>query len=239
MDETARRVALAEEMTQNYRREFREHLAASACYGSVAHGLADAHSDLEMIILTDDAIDAVNVHMVYHGIPVECDIVPTARFFRAAQRVSVEWGIEADAYRHHLPIWDPGNQFEAIRAASLATPHEQFEEALKVSWWSAREWAAKIQAMAKVGNDPGCQFAAWQYLYLAALRIALAQQDPYRSLRSLWQEASTRGFGVEAMLEGLTRGDISRLPQLVEIVQQRTGSWGQPPDEEIPFICPK
>lgn len=60
----------------------------------------------------------------------------------------------------------------------------------------------------------------WQYLYQVALRIALVQQEPYVSLRTLWQEASARGFGVADMLGLLAGGDIAHLP-------------------EIPFIRPK
>ena len=73
MDDTRRRMNLAEEIVGSYGRQMGEHLVAAACYGSVAHGQADAHSDLELIVLTDASIEAVNVHMVQHGIQVECE----------------------------------------------------------------------------------------------------------------------------------------------------------------------
>lgn len=75
MDETRRRINLAEEMVWAYRRELGKHVVAAACYGSVAHGRADAHSDLELLVLTDTAIEAVNVHTVRNGIPVACDVL--------------------------------------------------------------------------------------------------------------------------------------------------------------------
>ena len=87
MDDTRRRMNLAEEIVGSYGRQMGEHLVAAACYGSVAHGQADAHSDLELIVLTDASIEAVNVHMVQHGIQVECDVLPTERLLRAAQIV--------------------------------------------------------------------------------------------------------------------------------------------------------
>ncbi|MHB1610263.1 MAG: hypothetical protein ACYCT0_01070 [Sulfobacillus sp.] len=239
MDETRRRIDLAQELVLAYRREMGEHVVAAACYGSVAHGRADAHSDLELIVLTDTAIEAVNVHMVRQGIQVECDVLPTERLRHAAQVVTIEWGVQADCYRYHWVIWDPTEQFAAVRETAMATPCERFEDALQQSWWSAREWAGKVVAAVETGNHPGAQFTAWQYLYLVALRVALAQQEPYGSLRTLWQEASARGFGIADMLGMLERGDIARLPEMIRSVQQDTGSWGEPVDPEEPFIRAK
>lgn len=239
MDETIRRLNLAEEMIWAYRRDLGEHMMAAACYGSVAHGRADRHSDLELIVLTDPVIDAVNVHTVRNGVQVECDVLPTERLQRAAQVVTIEWGVEADCYRHHRIIWDPTEQFAAVRESALATPHERFEDALQQSWWSVREWATKVAAMVESGNPAGAQFTAWQYLYQVALRIALVQQEPYVSLRTLWQEASARGFGVADMLGVLAGGDIAHLPDMVRAVQQHTGSWGEPADAAEPFIRAK
>jgi len=70
-----------------------------------------------------------------------------------------------------------------------------------------------VVAAVETGNHPGAQFTAWQYLYLVALRVALAQQEPYGSLRTLWQEASARGLGIADMVGMLERGDIARLPE--------------------------
>ena len=93
MDETGRRIHLAEAMVREYQREMGHHLMAAACYGSAAHGRADAHSDLEIIVLTDASIEAVNVHTVQYGIQVECDVLPTERLLRAAQIVTIDWGV--------------------------------------------------------------------------------------------------------------------------------------------------
>lgn len=117
MDETGRRLRLAEEIVREYRQEMGDHLVAAACYGSLAHEKADAHSDLEFIALTDNSIDPVNIHTISHPIQVECDVLPTERLLRAAQIVTPEWGIEADSYRYHRLIWDPSHQFAAVRAA--------------------------------------------------------------------------------------------------------------------------
>ena len=239
MDETRRRINLADEMVWEYRRELGEHVVAAACYGSVAHGRADVHSDLELLVLTDIAIEAVNVHTMRNGIQVECDVLPTERLRHAAQVVTIEWGIEADCYRHHWVLWDPTEQFATIREAALATPRERFDAVLQQTWWAAREWASKVVAMVETGNRAGAQFTAWQYLYLVAMRVALAHQEPYESLRTLWQEASARGFGVADMVGVLAGGNIAHLPEVVRAVQQHTGSWGEPADAAEPFIRPK
>ncbi len=93
--------------------------------------------------------------------------------------------------------------------------------------------------MVDQGNRPGAQFAAWQYLYLAAMRVALVQKEPYPSLRTLWQDAGSRGFCIDEMLSCLTKGDIRQLPKAVDTVQYCTGSWGKPDDVKEPFIRPK
>lgn len=113
MDETWRRIQLAEAMVCDYRREMGEHVVGAACYGSVAHERADAHSDLELIVLTDTSVEAVNVDTVQQGIQVECDVVPTNRLLRAAKIVTIDWGIEADRYRYQWPL--AIGQFAAVR----------------------------------------------------------------------------------------------------------------------------
>lgn len=153
--------------------------------------------------------------------------------------MTIEWGVEADCYRHHWVLWDPTEQFARVREAALETPRERYEDVLQQSWWSAREWASKVVAMVDARNRPGSQFGAWQYLYVAALRIALAQQEPYVSFRTLWQELSARGFGVAEMLDVLATGDITHLPGVVRAVHEHTGAWGEPADPEKPFIRPK
>ncbi len=239
MDETRRRMDLAKEMALAYRRDMGDHMVAAACYGSVAHGRADAHSDLELIVLTDLFVEPINVHTVRQGIQVECDVLPIERLRHRAQVVTIEWGVEADCYRYPRIIWDPTEQFAAVRDISLATPRKRFDDALQQSWWSAREWANKVVAMVESDNLPGAQFTAWQYLYLVAMRVALVQQEPYESLRTMWQDASARGFGVADVLGVLVRTDIAHLPEVIRVVQKDTGSWGEPSDPKELFVCPK
>jgi predicted nucleotidyltransferase len=239
MDETQRRINLAWKVVREYRHQLGEHVVAAACYGSVAHGRADAHSDLELLVLTDMTVEPVNVHTVRDGVAIECDVIPTARLRQAAQLVTLDWGVEADGYRHHYILWDPRDEFVAVREASLQTPAERFDEVLQHSWWSAREWASKVIAMVETANNPGAQYTAWQYLYVASMRVALRQQEPYVSLRTLWQEASARGFGVADMVSVLTGGEISLLPEVLHTVQQHTGVWGAPSNPTAPFVRPK
>ncbi len=236
MDETKRRIDLAEEIVWEYRRNLGEHMVAAACYGSVAHGRADLYSDLELLVLTDTGVEAVNVHTMRNQIQVECDVLPVERLRHAAQIVTVEWGVEADCYRHHWILWDPTKQFTTVRETALAKPGERFEDALSESWWSVREWANKVVAMIGAGNAAGAEFSAWQYLYQVALRIALVQEEPYGSLRTLWQEASARGFGATEMLDVLATGDIIHLPDVMRAVHEQTGAWGEPADPGKPFI---
>jgi predicted nucleotidyltransferase len=47
------RIEIARRIVERKRQELGEHLIAAACYGSVAHNAALPHSDVEIVIVTD------------------------------------------------------------------------------------------------------------------------------------------------------------------------------------------
>ncbi len=238
-DESARRVALAERIGEHRRRALGHHVLAVACYGSVAHGRTDAASDLEMIVLTDDGVPAIDEHFIEDGVQVECDLLPFERLLAAAVRVADDWGAEADCYRSTRAVWDPDARFAAVRAAHLATPNAHFAVALERSWWAARELREKVRSQAGAGDGPGVRFAAWQYAYRAAMRIALHDRAPYESSRTLWAEAAARGYGMPGALAALVRGEPRDLEAAVARLHNKVGAWGAPERPGVPYGIPK
>lgn len=238
-NEQERRIRLAHRVAEDQRAILGAHALAAACYGSVAHGRADAHSDLELLILTDDGVPPVDIHVVEDDVQVECDVLSLARLLNAARRVTPEWGFEADCYRCHLVLWDPHHHFDAVRTASLQIPAASFAEALEQSWWSHRELAEKVRAACEAGDPPSVHHAAWQYLVSAAARIALHERRPYESLRALWVDVTRRGYGTREMVVALTSGPLDAVLGTLALVEAATGAWGAPVDPSIPFRRPR
>jgi elongation factor P hydroxylase len=46
----------------------------------------------------------------------------------------------------------------------------------------------------------------WRYAHAAAMRIALLEQVPYESGRTLWADAVSRGYHMGALVANLTAG---------------------------------
>ena len=237
--EQERRIRLAHRVAEDQRAILDCHALAAACYGSVAHGRADVHSDLELLILTDDGVPPVDIHVLEYNVQVECDVLSVARLLNAARRVTPEWGFEADCYRYHLVLWDPHHHFDAVRTASLQIPAASFAEALEQSWWSHRELAETVRAACKAGDPPGIHHAAWQYLVSTAARIALHERRPYESLRALWADVTRRGYGTREMVVALTSGPLDAVLGTLALVEVATGAWGAPVDPSMPFRRPR
>jgi predicted nucleotidyltransferase len=234
----ARRVTLAAQIVEREQTVLGRHFLAAACYGSVAHGKAGEDSDLELIILTDDSVPAEDHHFREQGLLVESDRLPASRFHQAAGRVTEDWGIEADSYRHHLVIEDPRGLFAEASRIALTIPPERFWDMLARTWWDAEEGFAKVRAMVRRGDRPGLLFTGWQFLWRAAMRVALHDQRPYESLRTLWGDVAARGYGFLEVLAGIRGGDAG-WPDRLTAVKTATGSWGRPQHPADRFIIPK
>lgn len=226
------RIEIARRIVERKKQELGEHLVAAACYGSVAHHASMQHSDVEMIILTDDTIEAREDQFFDNGIMVECDMLPAARILLAARRVTSRWGIEADQYRHHLVLWDPDRFFPRLWAAASDLPAEDFERALKTSWWWAYEARMKALNAQLLDDRPRLYADGWGFAQATAMRIALYEQRPYESGRTLWQDVTARGYGMRELIGSLTTGDFQQIPRGIDAVWEQTNTWGAPEEQE-------
>jgi hypothetical protein len=226
------RLEIARRIVERKKQELGEHLVAAACYGSVAHHASMEYSDIELIILTDDAIEAREDMFFDDGIMVECDILPAARMLKAAQLVRASWGIEADQYLYHLVLWDPDQFFPRLWATARNLPAEDFERALKTSWW--REYEIRTKALnAQVLADRTRLCAhGWDFAKAAAMHIALYERKPYESGRTLWQDVTARGYGMKELVDALTTGNIQQIPSAIDNVWKQTKTWGAPEGQE-------
>lgn len=138
-DAQSERWDLAQSLFQQFNRQNRLFMAM-AVYGSVAHGQARQHSDLELVMLTaDTGNEAKEERFIVGDVAVECDGVPKSRVIRAASEISVEWGVEADQYRHHRVIWDPEELFHQVHIAAHHLLDADFQRAQQQNWWIIHE----------------------------------------------------------------------------------------------------
>jgi len=225
------RLAIARTVIARKRGELGEHLLAAAVYGSVAHHAAQAHSDVELVLLTDDATPALEEMFFEQGVMVECDRLPFARMLAAAPRVTMEWGVEADQYRHHLVVWDTDTLFPQVWVAANAIPGDAWAPALALSWWRAYELRGKIRNAALQGDDAQARYWGWRFAYAAALRIALHERRPYESGRTLWGDVIARGYAMRELTQALGEnlpGALAAIVAATDTVWARTGAWEQP-----------
>jgi kanamycin nucleotidyltransferase len=227
-DETERRVALARVVAERKRAEMGEHLLAVACYGSVAHGAAGPHSDIELLLLTDDTVELTYEPCFVDGVQCQCDILPASRMLRAAPRVTEKWGIEADQHRCHLDLWDPDGYFARVRAAASDLRDDDFEAALRSGWWAAYEIRNKARNGLLANDAPRAIFHGWEFAYACAMRIALRERRPYESDRTIWADVSRRGYDMPALIAALSGGDAQALWRAMDAAWEQVGGWGAP-----------
>jgi kanamycin nucleotidyltransferase len=105
-------------------------MLAGAVIGSVAHGAAAEHSDVELVVVTGATVEERDEYFFDEGVMVECAVVQTERLLTSARSVPWNWGFKADAYRHQKAIWDPDGFFVQLRQAAESIPYDDFERAL-------------------------------------------------------------------------------------------------------------
>lgn len=208
---TAVRLALADRVAAEARERLGPACLAVAAYGSVAHGAARQHSDLELVVLTSDGVAAQEIQSVRGGILVELDILAASRMLEAAGRVTAMWGLEADQYRVFSPLHDPDQWFPRVRARSESVPPQAFAQPLEDNQLRLLEVCGKFFNAAEEGDAATMRDVGWRYAHAAALRVALLQMRPYDSGRTLWRDARTRGFELAGLLDALTEEPTGHL----------------------------
>ncbi|HZU13315.1 MAG TPA: kanamycin nucleotidyltransferase C-terminal domain-containing protein [Chloroflexota bacterium] len=223
------RVTVAQRIVEECRQELGSRLLAAACYGSVAHHAAGPHSDVEIVLVTDDTVPYRDEYFFQDGILVECTTLSAMRMLEAASRIPPDWGIKYDQYRHHLALYDSVAFFPRLHAVADARPNVPFSTALQESWFTAYEMRGKVLNAVAAGDTSTALSAGWSFAFWAAMRIALHERVPYESTRTLWKEVAARGYGMRDLIEALTAGKVADVPRTVEAVWHAMDRWDMPP----------
>jgi len=208
---------------------------AAAVYGSVAHGAARRHSDLEMVVLTTEGVPAEERYFVRAGILVELHRLPASRMVAAAARVGPLWGVEADQYRHHWVLWDADEIFARVRAQALTPPDEAFQQALEAGRYRLRELWGKWLNAEEALDVATMRDVAWQFAHGAAMRLALHERRPYCSGRTLWHEAGQRSEAMARLVAAIVAGVEDGMRRAMEVVMEEDHerSDGEPPSFDL------
>lgn len=216
------------EIVAHARGELGPALRAGAIYGSVAHDAADLHSDVEIVLVTDDSLERVEEHFFARGVMVEVTRLPASRMLAAARKVPWSWGIEADEHRHHLVLYDADGFFPQLWQIVRALPDEAFAAALRESWWYAYEWCGKLRNALRAGDVARINYEGWCFAYVAAMRIALKERAPYESLRTIWADVRRQGYGMPVLLDALAVGEPEGIAAAVDAVWEHMRDWEAP-----------
>lgn len=227
-DPNAIRMEIARALVERKCSELGSHLRAAAVYGSVAHGAAGPHSDVEVALVTDETVPYGENWYFDRGIMVEYTCVAAERWLAAAHRVTDAWGVEADQNRHHVVLWDPDGFFPRLQERALHIPDEAFAPALRQDWWRAYEVRGKFCNAVVDGDQALIRYTAWQFAYVTALRIALYERRPYESGRTIWTDVAARGYGMSELLAALAANDVPCIAAAMHGVWERTREWGAP-----------
>jgi kanamycin nucleotidyltransferase len=209
-------------------------MLAAAVIGSVAHGAAAEHSDVELVVVTDPAVAERDEYFFDEGVMVECALVQAERLLASARSVPWNWGIKADAYRHQIPLFDPKRFFERVRRASESIVDEEFELALEQSWWILFEERGKLRNAIAQEDTPRAVYLGWELAYGAAMRIALRERRPYESVRTLWRDAASRGYGMRELVDALVQGSLPEITRRIDDLWGTIGAWDVPPGAPSP-----
>jgi hypothetical protein len=91
------------------------------------------------------------------------------------------------------------------------------------NWWVVYEERQKLRNAVAANDVPRALYLCWEFAYSAAMRIALEERKPYESGRTLWRDAASRRYGMEQLIEALSR----RHGALAEITPAVDGVWDQ------------
>src|SRR5579859_1259375 len=225
---STRRLEIAQHIIERKRAELAPHMLAGACYGSVAHNAASAYSDIEIVIITDESLELLDEYFFEQGMMVECTRLPASRMLTASQRVTENWGIQADQYRCHSVLWDPDDFFPRLWATAADLPQEAFDSALKSNWWPTYEIRAKLGNAVLAHHEPNIRYLGWEFAYRAAMHIALHERRPYESGRTLWSDVRSRGYNMSHLVDVVTNGSLQDILPATNAVWAEIQTWGAP-----------
>jgi kanamycin nucleotidyltransferase len=222
------RLALARDLTQRILAKYGEEVLGVAIYGSVARNEDSEYSDLEMKVVTTNAVAESDVEYVHtSGAKVEINYEPEDTYLANAGTVSDHWWLSAGQYRSQLIIYqrDDGAVFARAAAAAEAVMQDeaQFKRRMaQVIVDELYELMDKIRSAWQRRDEENLRWLGQYFLYCTCCYLSLANRVYFTTSGTIWQQVRqfpilTEGFEDQlTLLAGFEPGSLAAVYRAAE-----------------------
>lgn len=224
----AARVELAQALTQRIRAKYGMDVLGVAVYGSVARNEDSEHSDLEMQVVTTNAVAESDVEYVHTSdVKVEINYYPEDTYLARAGALGDEWWLSAGQYRNQLITYQRDDSDVFARAAAAADAVMQDEAQFKTLMARLMvdelyELMGKIRAAWQRRNEENLRSLGQYFVYCVCCYLALENRVYYTTSSTVWQQVRQfptlpPGFEDElVLLAGFTVGSPAAVYRAAE-----------------------
>ncbi|HKP51896.1 MAG TPA: kanamycin nucleotidyltransferase C-terminal domain-containing protein [Chloroflexia bacterium] len=183
------RMVLAQEIAGRIVEKYGTNIIGIVVYGSVAKHVDTEHSDLELWVATTEAIPSRDLVFIYRGCAVEVFYGPAQLFLDDAAAVNPMWPIRADMRRSYLVLFERGEFFSHLQAATRDLQAEDFDKAIREQMLWTHQIIGKLRNASAQMDDYGLLAAGRDFVFSTALLIGLANRRYYPGQRGLYRLA--------------------------------------------------
>ncbi|MFZ5815163.1 MAG: ANT(4')-I family aminoglycoside nucleotidyltransferase [Bacillota bacterium] len=242
------RLALAHRIAQHARNAYSDKLKAIGLYGSTARGTDGPYSDIEIFCVLRSRGEEFSYEWVAGPWKAEVDFYSEEILLTKAARVEGRWPLTHGAFTHVLPLWDPEDFFEELRAAAASPPEADFHLAVEgMLVGELYEFAGKWRNAEARGETSHLPALAVETARYGALLLGLHHRRTYSTGSKLLEEALAlpdRPDGFDPLCQRVMAGQLSDpkavlegLVRFWEGVQAWAAAHGYAikSEQEIPF----
>lgn len=222
------RLALAHDLTQRILARYGEEVLGVAIYGSVARNEDSQYSDLEMKVVTSNAVAESDVEYVHSsGAKVEINYEPEDIYLHNAGTVGDHWWHTAGQYRNQLITFrrDDSNIFARASVAAQELLHDEAPFKARMAQLivdNLYELMNKIRGAWQRRDESNLRWWAHDFVYDTACYLALANRVYFITSGTIWQQVLefsilTEGFADElTLLAGFEQGSLAAVYRAAE-----------------------
>jgi kanamycin nucleotidyltransferase len=180
----AERIRVAKELSEGFLGRFGDQIVATGLRGSVAREEDNEHSDVDMVVITEDAGIVGSRSLLLGPIAVEVLATSRAEYLHEATVIGPWWPMLADQFIHSRPLHDPNNFYGELRrhydAAMNAASDEVFVRAESQDIVQAVTWAYKARASTG-SNETIARLAIAESALRAVMSIGLRARFVFKN----------------------------------------------------------
>lgn len=222
------RLALARDLTQRILAKYGEEVLGVAAYGSVARNEDTEYSDLEMKVVTTNAVAESDVEYVHNsGAKVEIDYEPIDTYLAIAGTVGDHWWHTAGQYLSQLIIYqrDDTDVFARAAATAKALLHDEAQFTRRMAQLMVDdlyELTGKMRGAWQRRDEQNLRWWAHEFIYDACCYLALANRVYFTTSGTIWQQVLEfpilpEGFeGELTLLAGFEPGSLAAVYRATE-----------------------